>query len=291
MRYQVTGFVGLGQMGKYISKHIVAAGYNLIAYDTAGTEDRAPQGARIAHNVEEMAEAEVVFLSLPDGDASKEVCSKISGVSNKRTQVVVDLSTIGITAAQECAELLQRAGIAYVDSPVSGGQKGAIEGNLTLMIAAEEKILNDVRPLLATFGENIFHIGQTPGQGQCMKLINNFLAGAIMYSTCEAVMTGVKFGLDMKQMIDVINVSTGSSFMSRVMFPECVIKGTYHSGFAMALLMKDLKLYHESIKGHLGIPHELSDKILELYSDCYREYGNEDSSYLFKYLLDKSKVY
>jgi 3-hydroxyisobutyrate dehydrogenase len=263
------------------------AGYPMIAFDAAGTEGRAPSGARAAAELEEVAEAEVIFLSLPNGAASKSVCSRIAEVPEHAARIVADLSTIGIPAARECAGILKAAGITYVDAPISGGQRGAIAGTLTLMVAAEEQVLSSIRPLLSTFGKNIFHIGDTPGQGQAMKLINNFLAGAVLAATCEAVVSGMRAGLDLRQMIDVINVSTGSSFMSTHVFPESVFPGTFDTGFSGALLSKDLNLYAESIKTK-NIPHEIGDTVVQLWNRFEINNPNTDVSYMFKYLMERS---
>jgi 3-hydroxyisobutyrate dehydrogenase len=238
-------------------------------------------------NLTSEREAEVVFLSLPNGAASKSVCSRIAEVPEKATRIIVDLSTIGIPAARECADILNAAGITYVDAPISGGQRGAVAGTLTFMVAAEEQILEKIRPLLLVFGKNIFHIGNNPGQGQAMKLINNFLAGAVMATTCEAVVTGLRAGLDLKQMIDVINVSTGSNFMSEKVFPESVIPGKFDTAFSGALLSKDLNLYADSIEGE-DAPRNVSNPVVKLWNDFERENPNKDVSYMFKYLQEQT---
>jgi len=128
------GFVGLGNMGGPMAANIAAAGHDLVVYDIAGSAARIPNGARIASSIEDLAtNARSVFLSLPDGSASLDVAHKLSGAREKRTATVIELSTIGISAARQLHRLLADATIEYIDTPVSGGTAGAHAGTVTLM--------------------------------------------------------------------------------------------------------------------------------------------------------------
>lgn len=286
MIYEKIGIVGLGHMGGPIAANLLKSGKEVIAYDAAGSKERAPQGAIPANDIQEVAQADIVVLSLPNGDISKSVCSQLAETPNKRVKVIVDLSTIGIPAAEECAVICEKHNINYVDSPVSGAQKGAIEGTLTLMIAAKKELIEEARPVLECFSKNIFHIGDKAGQGQAMKLVNNFLASSIMTVTCEAVTAGLNAGLDLKQMIDVINVSTGRSFMSEIVFPANIIPGTYDSGFATALLTKDILLYESSIDKE-KTPHYFADVAIPLWQKLLEQSPGSDNSEIFKLMSNQ----
>ncbi|MGY4691429.1 NAD(P)-dependent oxidoreductase [Salibacterium sp. K-3] len=286
MSISKVGFIGLGMMGAPMAECLVKDNFETIVYDAAGTKERAPEGTHAAETLQQMAEAEVVLMSLPKGEASVAVSNQLAALADSSIKYVVDLSSIGVPAAQECYRILQPPGITYVDSPVSGGQRGAASGTLTLMTAAEEKRLEGIRPVLSAFSTNIFHIGNEAGQGQAMKLINNYLASSILAATSEAAAAGVKAGLDMKQMIEIINVSTGSSFMSKHVFMESVIPGSFDAGFASSLLLKDLKLYGESIGE--DTPSDIFQTALSMWEEFEDAHPDSDVSEIYKHLLNEN---
>ena len=168
------GFIGLGNMGGPMAGHIAAAGYDLICYDIAGTESRAPRSAVSAGSIAEVgAKASVILLSLPSVEADRQVVSAIVESQEDSGTVVVDTSTIGPAFARETSDALSERGIEYVDAPISGLVFRAREGTLTVMYSGSASILQRIRPVLETFSVNIFHVGTAPGQGQLMKLVNN----------------------------------------------------------------------------------------------------------------------
>ncbi len=242
------GFIGLGNMGGPMSRRLVEAGWQVVGYDDAGTAARLPQGATAANSVAEIAAAAtVVLLSLPDGNASNAVAREIAGAPEHRAAVVVDTSTIGIDAARSAADKLNAIGITYVDAPVSGGVSGADTGTLAMMIAADAATFERHRPMLGVIAKNCFHVGDTVGQGQTMKLLNNFLSGTAMAATAEAISFGIDHGLDMKTMLDVLNVSSGQNTATSDKYLNRVLTGTYDAGFATSLIAKDVTLYEECV--------------------------------------------
>jgi 3-hydroxyisobutyrate dehydrogenase len=143
------GFVGLGNMGSVLAGNLVGASHDVITHDVAGPE-RNPNGAAFADDVAELAgRADVVVLSLPDGDVSKRVAVEIAGAPERRVTVVVDTSTIGVAAARAIEGLLQEAGVSYVDAPVSGGVAGARARTLSVMYAGQDAACRAVEPVLA----------------------------------------------------------------------------------------------------------------------------------------------
>ena len=239
------GFVGLGNMGRPMADRVAAAGFELIGYDRAGTAERCPEGARAASDLAEVAAAaELVLVSVPDGAASLAVAQGLAAVPAERRRVaaVVDLSTIGPAAAAEAAAVLAGAGVAYADGPVSGGTSGARAGTVSLMFSGPDEVLNRHRPVLAAISSNVFHVGDRPGQGQDMKLVNNVLSATALAATAEALAFGRSQGLDLALMLDVLNVSSGRSSATDDKFPNRVVTGTYDAAFTTTLMAKDVSL-------------------------------------------------
>ena len=248
MRDSPIGFIGLGNMGAPMAANLAAAGWPLIVHDDAGTQARAPDGARVAASVADVAaNAAVVLLSLPDGAAVDTVGDGILAAPSKITRRVVDTSTIGITDARRIHAKLGDADIEYVDAPVSGGVAGARAGTVSIMVAAPEAVFETLRPMLEGFTGNAFHVGVEPGQGQAMKILNNFLSGTAMAATSEAVAFGASQGLDLGTMLDVLNVSTGRNTATADKFVNRILTETYDAGFSCAQMNKDLALYREGL--------------------------------------------
>ena len=279
------GFVGLGNMGGPMAANLKAAGFDVIAYDAAGTADRAPAGATIAQGPADVAAAETVFFSLPDGPISAEVAAAIAVTPGRRATTVIDLSTIGPGHATDIAARLAEAGMAYMDAPVSGGTAGAKAGTVTVMFAGPENVLARHRPALDAMGR-VFHVGTRPGQGQAMKLLNNFLSATAMAATSEAVHFGLSQGLDLTTMIDVLNVSTGRNSATDDKFPKRILTGTFDAGFTARLMTKDLALYRQAATAAGGENRVLATvdalwrELLAAWPDCdftevYRYVGGQ----------------
>jgi 3-hydroxyisobutyrate dehydrogenase len=244
----VVGFVGLGNMGGPMARRIAAAGFELVGFDAAGTAERLPAGASAAADVADMAgRADSILLSLPDGHATLAVTDAIAAAPRRRVTTVIDLSTVGPAAAAEAAATLERAGVTYVDGPVSGGAAGAVAGTIALMFAGSEAVLEDHRPIFEAIAGNIFAVGRTPGQGQAMKLLNNFLSATALAATSEALMFGRVHGLDLAMMVDVLNASSGRNSATDDKFPRRILTGTFDAGFRTALMAKDVRLYMEMV--------------------------------------------
>jgi 3-hydroxyisobutyrate dehydrogenase-like beta-hydroxyacid dehydrogenase len=280
------GFIGLGQMGGPMAANIAKAGFRLTVFDKAGTAARAPAGAELAVSVEDAAaQAQTLFLSLPDGRVSIAVAGQIAAAPERATTVVVDLSTIGPEAAREAAGILSAAGVTYIDAPVSGGQAGAVAGTITIMWAGPGAELDRHRAAIAAFCKNPFHVGEAPGQGQALKLINNFLSGTAMAATSEAMLYGLSQGLDMTTMLDVVNVSTGVNSATRDKFPQRIVTGSFDAGFKTALLAKDVALYLDNARAS-GAPHDLGDVVATLWQACDQALPGSDFTRVYEFLRD-----
>lgn len=285
---KIIGFIGLGQMGGPMAANIAKGGAEMICFDKAGTDRRLPSGAKSAANIGEVIQsADTVFLSLPDGPIVNAVASEIAATTNARTKVVIDLSTIGLDAAKSAAATLQETNMTYVDAPVSGGKSGAVAGTITLMWGGPKAELERHKKIIDSFCGNPFHVGDEPGQGQAIKLLNNFLSGTAMAATTEAVLFGQSQGLDMKTILDVVNVSTGMNTATRDKFPKQVVTQKFAAGFFAELLNKDVQLYLQNAK-NAGTPIRVGSEVASIWQDCVNQLEPQSDFTLIYDLIRKN---
>ncbi len=278
------GFIGLGNMGGPMAANLAAAGIALSVYDQAGTAERAPEGAHRADSAAEVAAATgTVLLSLPDGDVSRSVAREIAGAPGRTASVVIDFSTIGLDASRDVHALLAEAGIAYIDAPVSGGTRGAKNGTLTVIWGGSADIMAANRAALDAVAGIVFHVGDHPGQGQAMKLLNNYLSAVAMAATSEAIAFGLSQELDFATMLEVINVSTGRNEASADKFPSRILSGTYDAGFHMALMTKDIVLYLESAR-QTGSPVAVGEPVVALWRQADDAMPGADFTRIFDFV-------
>jgi 3-hydroxyisobutyrate dehydrogenase-like beta-hydroxyacid dehydrogenase len=271
------GFIGLGNMGFPMARRLIEAKHNLIVFDQRKeAADRiVALGAQAASSPADVADrAESVMASLPSLQASLDVATGPGGViEGKRVKRFIDLSTVGSHMAVRIQELLGKRNIVQLDSPVSGGVGGAEKGTLAVMVSGPKADFETVRPALGVIG-NVFYIGEKPGSAQTMKLANNLLSATAVVATSEAVVMGVKSGLDPKIMIDVINAGSGLNTASRDKFPRSILPRTFDFGFATGLMVKDVRLCLEEAKA-LGLSMEVAEAVGRLWEVVIREMGAE----------------
>ncbi|WP_345246434.1 NAD(P)-dependent oxidoreductase [Pigmentiphaga soli] len=255
------GLIGLGNIGVHFGTRLLGAGHELVVYDTsaAAVKRLADKGAVAAAGARDLADrCDTVLLCLPLPPIVKEVALGAGGVANgKAVRTVVDLSTTGPSVTDEIAAGLQARGIDFVGAPVSGGTVAAEHGTLAVMPAGKEEVVERVKPLLRVLGKNIFYMGEAPALGQTMKIINNTLYAASMIASCEALVYGVKAGLDSRKMLDVINASSGRSFATLERIPQCALDRSFPVRFTTELLHKDVKMCIDEAE-KLGAPMVLS---------------------------------
>jgi 3-hydroxyisobutyrate dehydrogenase-like beta-hydroxyacid dehydrogenase len=271
------GFIGLGKMGFPMARRLIEAGHKLTVFDTqkAAVDRLVALGARSGASPKDIAdEVETVMASLPSLQASLEVATGKGGViEGRRVKCFIDLSTIGSQMAVKIHDLLARKNIVQLDSPVSGGVGGAEKGTLAVMVSGPRADFEVAKPALDVIGK-VFFIGEKPGSGQTMKLANNFLSATAMVATSEAVVMGVKSGLDPAVMIDVINAGSGMNTASRDKFPRSVLPRSFDFGFATGLMVKDVRLCLEEMK-HLGLSMEVAEAVGRLWEVIIRDMGPE----------------
>jgi len=269
------GFIGLGKMGFPMARRLIEAKHQLTVFDQRqeAMEKLVALGAQAASSTKDVADrAETVLASLPSLQASLEVATGTGGViEGKRVRRFVDLSTVGSHMAVRIHDLLKQRNIVQLDSPVSGGVGGAEKGTLAVMVSGPRADFEVAKPALDVIGK-VFFIGEKPGSGQTMKLANNFLSATAMVATSEAVVMGVKSGLDPAVMIDVINAGSGLNTASRDKFPRSVLPRTFDFGFATGLMVKDVRLCLEEMK-HLGLSMEVAEAVGRLWEVIIRDMG------------------
>ena len=283
------GFVGLGNMGGPMAANLVRSGLELIVFDKAGSAARAPAGAHAAHSlVDVVAEAGTVLLSLPDGAVVLDVLAEMAAAPGRVTRTVVDLSTVGIEAARTAFGLARDGGMAYVDAPVSGGRSGAVDATISVMWAGPAELQESIRPVLEAIAQHVFHVGTEAGQGQALKLLNNFLSATATAATAEALLFGLSQGLDMRTVLDVVNVSTGRSHASADKYVKRVLSGTFDSGFATGLMAKDVRLFSEAVAA-AGTPHDIGSTVRALWDATEAGLPGSDHTEVFAFLRDRPR--
>jgi 3-hydroxyisobutyrate dehydrogenase-like beta-hydroxyacid dehydrogenase len=271
------GFIGLGNMGFPMARRLVEAKHQLIVFDTRKevVDKLVALGAQAASSPKDVADrAETVMASLPSLQASLEVATGKGGViEGKKVKRFVDLSTVGSQMAVRIHGILAERKIVQIDSPVSGGVGGAEKGTLAVMVSGPKADFETLKPALEVIGK-VFFIGEKPGSGQTMKLANNFLSATAMVATSEAVVMGVKAGLDPAIMVDVINAGSGQNTASRDKFPRAILPRTFDFGFATGLMVKDVRLCIDEMKS-LGLKMEVAEAVGRLWEVVIRDMGPE----------------
>jgi 3-hydroxyisobutyrate dehydrogenase-like beta-hydroxyacid dehydrogenase len=269
------GFIGLGNMGFHMARRLVEAGHQLVVSDTRPEAVRrlTDMGAQAGASPAEIADrVETVIASLPTPDIVHAVATGPGGViEGQRVRRFIDTSTTGSAMAKRIFARLAERDIVQIDSPVSGGVTGAAKGTLAVMVSGPRQEVSHVEPVLAVFGK-VFFIGEQPGDGQTMKLANNFLSATAMAATAEAMVMGVKAGLDPRVMLDVINSGTGRNTATEHKFPKIILPRTFDLGFTNGLMIKDVNLCL-SEAANLGVPMQVAEAVMRLLQQACEEIG------------------
>jgi 3-hydroxyisobutyrate dehydrogenase-like beta-hydroxyacid dehydrogenase len=269
------GFIGLGNMGAPMARRLLEAGHRVVVYDTRqeAIGNLSERGAIAARSAAEVADAaETVMASLPTPEVVLAVATGPRGViEGKRVRRFIDLSTTGAVMARRIFALLRQRDIVQIDSPVSGGVAGASKGTLAVMVSGPRAEIAAVESVLAVFGR-VFMLGERPGAGQTMKLVNNVLSATAMAASSEALVMGAKAGLDPRLMLDVINAGTGRNTATEDKFAKAVLPGTFNLGFSAGLMLKDVKLFLTEREA-LGVPTHVIEAVAQLLQLTCDEFG------------------
>lgn len=252
-------WIGAGTMGAAMASNLAKAGYRVTIWNrtspSAGLELAASNGCTIARSIEEALQgSEVVCSCVTDGPALRSVLFAANRDLKKLLApgaLIMDHGTIGPVEAKAIAQELGKAGIKFIDAPVTGGDIGARDGTLTIMVGASPEDLEFVRPLLNAMGKKIVHAGPV-GTGQSLKLVNQLLCGVNLLATVEAFQVAEKLGMDRKLVVEACGGGAAGSWQLVNLGPK-IIAQDHRPGFRAAHLFKDLKFLRDALNS--ASPH------------------------------------
>ena len=247
-------FIGLGNMGGGMAANLVKNGFTVRAFDLSDdalAKAEAAGAIRAASAADAVTGADAVVTMLPAGKHVEAVYTDDVFGAAKPGTLFLDCSTIDVATARRVIAAAKAKGFQMADAPVSGGIAAANAGSLTFMVGGDDDAFARAKPILSAMGKAVIHAG-SDGNGQAAKICNNMLLGATMVATCEAFAMAQKIGLDAQTFYDISSVSSGQSWS---MTSYCPVPGVgpqspadngYNGGFAVALMLKDLKLALEA---------------------------------------------
>jgi 3-hydroxyisobutyrate dehydrogenase len=276
------GFVGLGVMGLPMVMNLSRAGYSLTVFDkdSAATERAAAAitGLKLAQSPAEVARASTIVVTmLPSGKPVQEVALGDDGLIHgfREGGLLLDTSSSEPWLTIETAKSLAGVGVSMVDAPVSGAQIGAQTGELVFMAGGEPAALDRVMPLFKVMGKQVFHLGGI-GAGHTMKCLNNMITAMTFMATTEGLAIGKKLGLDPDVMTDVLNVSTGGSWISQTQMRQRITSRKFDDAFKLELMVKDIGIAMR-LAGDEAIPAPLCGTGLQLWRAAAHHAGKGSS--------------
>jgi len=287
------GYIGLGDMGMPIAGKLLAAGFQLTVCDRnpAVTAAMAARGAHVAATPREVADAcEIVFACLPAPAISEEVASGANGVAQgSMVKVYIENSTIGAQAMRRIAQGMGARGIGLLDAPVSGGPTGVAAGRLSCFVSGANPHFKLAEAALTGMCDRLFHIGETPGQSQVLKLANNLINAASLTISSEMLAMATRAGIDPVVAIDVINASTGRNRATEQTIKEQVLTGKYSVGARLDILAKDVDLAIAEAEG-LGASHMAADGVQAVWRAAMAGgHGKEDLTRIQQFIVAQGR--
>ncbi len=270
------GFIGLGIMGAPMAAHLLKAGHNLCAYSRSGVPERLTQAGAIAcDSAQAIAQqADIVFIMVPDTQHVADVLFGDTGVASglKAGKTVVDMSSISPIETKVFAKKINAVGCDYVDAPVSGGEVGAKNATLSIMVGGPEDVFARVKPLFELMGKNITWVGGN-GDGQTAKVANQIIVALNIEAVAEALVFAAKAGADPSRVRQALMGGFASSKILEV-HGERMIKRTFAPGFRIELHQKDLNLALSSART-LGVSLPNTTIAQELFNACAAQEGGK----------------
>lgn len=288
------GFIGLGNMGNPMATNLARAGHELTVHDLRreAATNLLEMGANWADSPKDAVPGnDVVFTSLPVPRDVDAVVLGENGVLEGATPntVYMDLSTNSPTSIRRVHDICAERGVSVLDAPVSGGVYGAAAGTLAVMVGGDQAIFDQMKPTLDAIGSHVVYCGPI-GNGMVCKICNNLLSMGIGVLMTEALTLGVKAGVDLATLADVIANSSGGNRRLVEKFPRFLFQGNFEPGFATALAAKDVRLATD-LGREYGIPMELSNLVDQRHVEAmFRGWGPEDSDAVSKIQEEKAGV-
>jgi 3-hydroxyisobutyrate dehydrogenase len=274
------GFIGIGNMGRPMARHLLEAGYTVQVADkdeSAVQDFVTKHGATAATSLPALARwADAVITMLPDGKVVREVVLGDGGLVSglKASSIVVDMSSSDPVGTRELGRVLAGRGINMIDAPVSGaggGVKRAEEGSLATMVGGEPAVIARVRPLLDVMTKHMFQTGPL-GSGHAMKALNNLVSAAGLWIAAEALLVGNQFGLAPETIVDVLNASSGRNNSTENKLKQHIMTRAFASGFSLGLMAKDVRTAQE-LAAATGVFAPLTRSCAELWTEAAEKLG------------------
>ena len=263
------GFIGVGIMGRPMALNLKAAGHELLVPERASLPDDIREAAQVLPDAQSVAKAaEVVILMVPDTPDVEAVLFGDKGVESglRPDTLVIDMSSISPIATKDFAARIEAKGCHYVDAPVSGGEVGAKQATLTIMVGGSKAAFDRASPLFAKLGKNVTHVGEAPGSGQTCKVANQIIVALNIEAVAEALLFAAKAGADPAKVREALMGGFASSRVLEV-HGERMIKRTFNPGFRIRLHQKDLNLALTAARElSISLPNTASAQ--QLFSAC-----------------------
>ena len=287
------GFIGLGIMGKHMSSHLIDAGYEVSVYDInpRAVEELSAKGATICKNCSETAaNADVVISMVPDSPDVEKVVLGENGIleSAQKGLIYLDMSTIAPGTAVKVAEALNEKGVRCLDAPVSGGETGAKNATLSIMVGGQKDLFDEMMPIFETMGKTITLCGSN-GAGQTVKACNQIQVALNFIGMAEAFVLGTKAGVDPAIILKVLSGGYAQTRVMDVRGPK-IVKGEFEPGFKSKFHYKDLNIIMDTAK-NLNVPLPATAVAHELFSALLASgRGDLDHSAVINIIEDLAKV-
>ncbi|MEM7405204.1 MAG: NAD(P)-dependent oxidoreductase [Pseudomonadota bacterium] len=285
------GFVGVGDMGGPMACNLVKAGFEVIVFDIDTSRSAAvtAAGAALAQDATDVANrAAVVFACLNSVEGMRSVAAAVSRGSAVR--VYADLSTAGPSLAEALRDHFNGTSIRMLDAPISGQIERAVDATLAIMVSGSREAFEFAKPAFDAMGQHVFYLGDVAGGGQMMKVANNLINNVQAIATSEAILMGMKFGLDPEQMFAVLNVSTGRNSQTEGNLKNAVLNDNFALGADLSISQKDISLAVAEAE-RAGVHLPTGRAAAELIADAYAHGpAGQRSSAIFKHVARKSGV-
>ncbi len=281
-------FIGLGVMGGPMAANLARAGYSLTVYDLDGEKCRrlADLGAAVAGSPgEAVRDADTVITSLPGPKQIRAAAFESDGIlANMRPGATwIDTSTNNRAVGGEILAAARIRGLSLLDAPISGGSEGAAAGTLTILVGGDDDLFRRCLPILRTIGERIEYLGPN-GAGYAAKIAQVVLCYVHSLALSEAMMLGVKGGVAAEKMLEIIQNSTGTSYVASRYGPQ-ILNGDYDPSFTLGLALKDMRLVRELARS-VGASLPLCDLVEETYEKACDLYGQASNHLMAVKLLE-----
>lgn len=285
---QACAFLGLGVMGGPMAGHLVKAGYAVSAWNRSLDKSKAwaakTEGGQVKTLEEAVSGAEFILMCLGDDPDVRSVFRQIEP-KLRAGMVVIDHTTGSADLARELGERCAKAGTTFLDAPVSGGQAGAENGQLTVMVGGDEAIVEKARPIMQVYSKQITHIGET-GTGQLAKSVNQICIAGVVQGLAEGLHFAEKAGLDEAKVIEAISKGAAQSWQMENRW-KTMAAGEYEFGFAVDWMRKDLRIAIDAARRN-GARLPLTALVDQFYADVQAEGGGRWDSSSLKARLDRN---